>query len=79
MSNLQEATQNLRKAESLVASIGGQLDALKAQEQKYAAKLAELGLTPEQVPAALARLQEEEERLEREVNELMTQLAGALA
>lgn len=76
---LQEATQNLRKAESLVASITGQLDALKAQEQKYASKLAELGLTPEQVPAALAQLQAEEERLEREVQDLMTQLAGALA
>lgn len=76
---LQEATQKLRQAESLVAQLNGELRALETQEQAYAAKLAELGLTPEQVPAALEQLRAEEARLEAEIVSLSTLLAGALA
>lgn len=76
---LQEATQQLRQAESLVAQISGELKALETQEQAYRAKLSDMGLTPEQVPAALAQLQAEEARLEAEIATLTTQLAGALS
>lgn len=79
MVTLQEATQQLRQAESLVAQITGELKALEAQEQIYRTKLAELGLSPEQVPDALAQLRAEEARLEVQIVELTAQLAGALS
>lgn len=76
---LQESTQKLRQAESLVAQLRGSLTALESQETEYAEKLARLGMTPDQVPAALEKLQEEERRLEAEIHELTTKLAGSLA
>lgn len=77
--NLQEATKKLREAESLAAQMSGELRALESQQQEYAAKLAELGLTPDQVPAALEALRVEEVRLEAEIVELTTALSGALS
>lgn len=76
---LQESTQKLRQAESLVAQLKGSLSALDAQEAVYTEKLSGLGLTPDQVPAALEKLQEEETRLDAEIAELTTRLAGSLA
>jgi chromosome segregation ATPase len=76
---LQEATKKMREAESLVAQTAGELRALESQEQAYAAKLAELGLTPEQVPAALEHLKGEEARLEADISALTVALAGALS
>jgi septal ring factor EnvC (AmiA/AmiB activator) len=75
---LQESTKKLREAESLVAQLTGELRAIEAQEKEYATKLAELGLTPDQVPAALEALQVEESRLQTEIAELTNALAGVL-
>jgi chromosome segregation ATPase len=78
MVTLQESTKKLREAESLVAQLTGELRAIESQEKEYAVKLAELGLTPDQVPAALEALQVEEVRLQGEVAQLTTLLEGAL-
>lgn len=76
--NLQDATKQLREAESLVAQLGGELRALDAQARDYEAKLAELGLTADQVPDALAALRTEEAALDAEIAELTAALAEAL-
>jgi chromosome segregation ATPase len=75
---LQESTKKLRDAESLVAQLTGQLKALEAQEQEYTERLAQLGLTPDQVPQALQALQDEERRLDAEIGQLTEVLVGAL-
>lgn len=75
---LQESTQKLREAESLVAQLTGELRVLESQEQSYTTKLAELGLTADQVPAALAQLEVEEKRLEDEIENLSAQLKATL-
>lgn len=75
---LQESTQKLREAESLVAQLTGELRVLETQEQAYTAKLAELGLAPDQVPAALEQLELEERRLEADIDTLTAQLQAVL-
>lgn len=78
MVSIQESSQKLREAESVVAQLKGELRALDAQEKAYAAKLTELGLTVDQVPAALDALKVEQDRLNEEVAKLTAALAGAL-
>lgn len=76
---IQESAKKLREAESLVAQLTGELRAIETQEKTYADELAKLGLTPDQVPAALAALEAEETRLQEEISRLTTALAGALS
>jgi septal ring factor EnvC (AmiA/AmiB activator) len=75
---LQESTQKLRQAEQSLAKVQGELQALDAQVNTFTARLAEYGLTPEQVPAALEQLSLEEQKLQGQIEQLTEELAGAI-
>ena len=75
---LQESTQKLRQAEQALAKVQGELQAVDAQVETFTTRLAEYGLSPEQVPAALEQLALEELKLAQEIDQLAESLAVAI-